>query len=81
MNPFKSPGARDGDVDLTWTSPGDDGMSEQLVGRFVVKYSTNPIVDFYDVLPSSAMITLPADTAPGTEQTLAVSGLYPAQAS
>jgi len=43
-------GSNPGEIDLSWTAPGDDGNTGILDGEFMVKYSLNPS-DNWDLMP------------------------------
>jgi phosphodiesterase/alkaline phosphatase D-like protein len=74
-------GAADGDVTLTWTSPGDDGNTGNIVGgQFVVKYSSVQIINSADFdSPSFAVssVTLSTGATAGSAQTYSLAGLLP----
>jgi hypothetical protein len=71
------PAAINGGVRLSWTAPADDAGDSNSgpVTSYVVKYSDSPITDWTQGGPAPG--TLPMPTAPGTTQTMIVSGLNP----
>jgi len=65
----------EGQIRLTWTSPGDDEMSNNIInGLYYVKYTSNP-ADTWDTAPGS--IQWPVSTIPNTPQSYIVGGLEP----
>ena len=63
-------------ITLTWTAPGDDSLLGNAT-LYDLRYSTAPITpaNFLAATPATG---LPAPAAPGTPQTLTVTGLTPA---
>jgi hypothetical protein len=70
-------GTFSGSVDLSWTAPPDDAgdAGSGPVRSYLVKYSTSPFGSWNDGTPVTS--GLPTPTAPGTTQTMTVSGLNP----
>jgi gliding motility-associated-like protein len=67
-------GAQDGQVNLTWTSPGDNGFIGDLIGgSFRLQYSTSPITSFVD----PANIVIATNSAVLSTQSYVVQGLTP----
>jgi chitodextrinase len=62
-------------VTLSWTTPGDDSLSG-TASQFDLRYSTTPITaaNFLNALRWGSM---PAPSAPGTHQSVTVTGLNP----
>jgi len=68
-------GSTSGSFNLSWTAPADDGSGSNPVASYLVKYSTSPFTSWSQgTLVSTG---LPAPAAPGTTQTMTVSGLTP----
>src|SRR6266487_3676425 len=70
-------GISNGSVNLSWTAPADDAGNNGSgpVDSYLVKYSTSPFSSWNDGTPVTSGLTEP--TAPGTIQTMTVSGLTP----
>lgn len=67
-------GSQDGEVNLTWTSPGDNGFIGDLInGSFRLQYSTLPITSFVD----PANIVIATNAAVLSTQSYVVQGLAP----
>ena len=65
-------GADEGEIDLTWTAPGDDGASGDISGgKFAVQYSTYAV----SWSTASAQIVNSTSTTVGAVQSRAVTGL------
>jgi hypothetical protein len=62
-------------VKLTWTTPGDDSLVG-TASQFDIRYSTSPITAA-SFGSATAVSAVPAPGAPGTLQSLTVSGLTP----
>jgi hypothetical protein len=60
-------------VTLSWTTPGDDGMTG-TASQFDLRYSTAPITAT-NFLNATRWTSMPAPAAPGTRQSVTVSGL------
>jgi Zn-dependent metalloprotease len=72
-----STGTTNGSVNLSWTAPADDAGNNTSgpVAGYLVKYSTSPFTSWSN---GTLIATgLPTPTAPGTTQTMTVSGLNP----
>jgi hypothetical protein len=71
------PGAVAGSINLSWIAPADDAGNNASgpVTSYLVKYSTSPFTSWND----GTLITngVPTPAAPGTAQTMTVSGLTP----
>lgn len=61
---------------LSWTAPGDDGMSGTAVS-YDVRFSPNPIVTDADFDLAASAGVAPAPLAAGTPQSMVVNGLSP----
>ena len=70
-------GSNNGEVDLSWTAPGDDGSSG-TASNYYIRYSLNPITSV-NFSAATAVLNPPAPQAGGTHQTFTVEGLTPAQ--
>ncbi len=70
-------GISNGSVNLSWTAPADDAGNNGSgpVDSYLVKYSTSPFTSWSDGTPVTSGLAEP--TAPGTTQTMTVSGLTP----
>jgi|GEM_PF-7048702 len=67
-----TPGPNVGEVTLTWTSPGDDGMEGNLTGSYRIQYNTENT----GWNMNSAQVTIPAsNVSPGTVQSRTVGNL------
>ncbi len=60
-------------VTLSWTTPGDDGMLG-TASQFDLRYSTSPITAG-NFASATRWTSMPAPAAPGTRQTVTVTGL------
>ncbi|MGA2089942.1 MAG: fibronectin type III domain-containing protein [Endomicrobiales bacterium] len=66
-------GGSEGQIDLSWTSPGDDGGTKEIVnGKFRVDYTTNPATNFS---PSNYCFDISTTTNPGNQNSIVVTGL------
>lgn len=63
-------------VTLTWTTPGDDSLSG-TASQFDVRYSTSAITAA-NFASATRFVGTPVPTAPGTSQSVVVTGLLPA---
>jgi phosphodiesterase/alkaline phosphatase D-like protein len=63
-------------VTLTWTTPGDDSLSG-TASQFDVRYSTSAITGANFSSATRWTSGVPAPAAPGTQQTVTVTGLSP----
>lgn len=63
-------------ISLSWTAPGDDGMDGRAA-VYDVRFSVLPITSEVDWQFSARLIGEPAPSAPGTRQSLTVTGLLP----
>ena len=63
-------GNYEGEINLQWTSPGDDGTVGNLTGQFIIKYAQQIITkNNFDLIGTT--ITINAnEVVPGTQQTL-----------
>jgi hypothetical protein len=72
-------GPSTGTVVLTWTSPGDDGLTGALTGgRFRIDYATEATAGHLTD-PASYLVDLATGAAPGEAQTVTVGGLAAGQ--
>lgn len=70
-----APGIKEGDIVLSWTSPGDNEYSKSLInGTFVIKYTTNTPFSWGR---AEYTIVISTTAAPNTLQQLVISGLLP----
>ncbi|MEW6536893.1 MAG: FG-GAP-like repeat-containing protein, partial [Candidatus Auribacterota bacterium] len=61
---------------LTWTAPGDDGITGPIVdGRYEIKYATTAITDENNWNSATYQILWSTDTSPGNTETKIVTGL------
>jgi len=70
-------GVNDGEVELTWTAPGDDGNDGEAK-KYEVRYAMAPINDLFDwsnARPAAGVIPLPLSA--GNLQSMTVVGLTP----
>ncbi|MFA5778639.1 MAG: fibronectin type III domain-containing protein [Elusimicrobiota bacterium] len=73
-------GINDGDVILSWTAPGDDGMTSNISGgQYDLRYSTNAIGNEtnFSNIPANYRIVKPTETVPSQPYSLTVTGLNP----
>jgi len=63
-------------VTLTWTTPGDDGLTG-TASQFDIRYSTSPITASNFASATRWTTGVPAPAAPGTQQSVQVTGLSP----
>jgi Fibronectin type III domain len=63
----------DNSVTLSWTTPGDDGMIG-TASQFDLRYSTSPITNT-NFLSATRWTSMPTPAAPGTQQSVTVTGL------
>jgi hypothetical protein len=68
-----TPGAADGTIDLSWSSPGDDGYSGDLEGFFRIDYSSSSP----SFSTSSYLVEIATDAEPGSPQSYTLTGLSP----
>jgi len=61
---------------LTWTTPGDDSLSG-TAAQFDIRYSTSPITAANFAAATRFTTGVPAPAAPGTQQSVVVTGLVP----
>jgi DNA-binding beta-propeller fold protein YncE len=61
-------------VTLTWTAPGDDGM-RGMASQYDIRYSTRAIAGDAEFNTSARALGIPSPGAPGTVDTLVVTGL------
>lgn len=71
------PGSFDGDIDLAWIAPGDDGMSGTAT-TYVFKYHASPITSA-NWTAASTYPSPPFPTSGGQEQRFTMVGLTPGQ--
>ncbi|MFZ5856462.1 MAG: fibronectin type III domain-containing protein [Chloroflexota bacterium] len=73
------PGVNDGEVDLSWTSPGDDPGSVGTPEKYEIRYSSDPInnLEDWDLAQPVGAGLLPAPVAGGVVQNVTVNGLTP----
>lgn len=64
-------------VTLTWTTPGDDGLTG-TAAQFDVRYSTSPISAANFTSATRWTTAVPSPATPGTQQSVTVTGLSPA---
>ncbi len=67
-------GSSEGEVDLSWTAPGDDGSSG-TANAYIVRYSTSSIDNDAEFDAATDVTGEPAPQAAGTSQSMTVSGL------
>ncbi len=66
-------GAIEGQINLAWTSPGDDGSVGNIVnGQFRVDYTTNSLKNF---TTSSYQINITTSVSPGDQNFITITGL------
>ena len=63
-------------VTLTWTTPGDDSLSG-TASQFDIRYATSPITAANFLSATRWTTGVPAPAAPGTSQSVQVTGLSP----
>ena len=70
------PGTNDGEIDLSWTSVGDDGSSG-TANQYAIKYSTNQItaVNFDGI--TTTLLFPPQPKIAGSNENIVLSGLDP----
>ncbi|MDP6156996.1 MAG: hypothetical protein QF682_12805, partial [Candidatus Thermoplasmatota archaeon] len=71
------PGDGDGEIDLLWTAPGDDGV-EGKADRYIIKYSKDRIRTIWDYYSADEVPNndeLPAPNHPGSRESFTVTGL------
>jgi len=67
-------GTGEGEINLAWTAPGDDGTSEDIInGKYRIKYSTDSSVSW--TAPYS--LEWSTDTSPGNPEMKIATGLIP----
>ncbi|MBK8576263.1 MAG: VCBS repeat-containing protein [Elusimicrobia bacterium] len=73
------PGDVDGEIDLTWTSAGDDGGSGNLTGNYRIQYATYTVAWSTSSTPTDATTVTIATTSatPGAAQSYLASSLTP----
>ncbi len=73
------PGVNDGEVDLSWTSTGDDPGSVGTPKKYEIRYSATPIsnLEDWDLAQPAGAALLPPPVAGGVLQTVTVNGLTP----
>jgi len=69
-------GTQEGKIDLSWTSPGDDGITGDLTGGFRIDYSSNPDYSFQSSVYKTDLST--TSQPPSTTQIHTLTGLFPA---
>jgi fibronectin type 3 domain-containing protein len=70
-------GTNPGEVDLTWTAPGDDGTTGQA-SKYIIKYSTSEITDAnWDL--AITVGSLPSPKSAGAQESFTVTGLTQGQ--
>jgi hypothetical protein len=69
-------GSSSGAVDLTWTAPGDDGLSEGTASAYRIKYNKSPITSA-NWSSSTMVVDVPAPSPAGSSESLTVYGLKP----
>src|SRR5262245_53555640 len=62
-------------ITVTWTTPGDDSLIG-TASQFDLRYSTSPITAA-NFASATRFVGTPTPTAPGTTQSVAVTGLSP----
>ncbi|MFH1777560.1 MAG: CFI-box-CTERM domain-containing protein, partial [Candidatus Omnitrophota bacterium] len=73
-----SSGTNDGEIDLTWTAPGDDGTTGTATA-YTIKYSTTVITNDSEFNVSSDVTGEPMPNTAGTAETMTVTGLSAGQ--
>ncbi|MCS7230708.1 MAG: hypothetical protein RMJ67_01000 [Elusimicrobiota bacterium] len=63
-----------GSVNLSWTSPGDNGNQKTFYGKFEIRWTDNPLYS-WDLIPQNSRIVISTTTAPGELQNIIISGL------
>ncbi len=70
-------GEEDGEIDLVWTAPGDDGMSG-IATAYAIRYSTEPVNE--ETWESAVLFDSPPAPQPaGNEQSVTVGNLIPGE--
>ncbi|MCP4650106.1 MAG: hypothetical protein GY853_08535 [PVC group bacterium] len=69
-------GSADGEIDLTWTAPGDDGTSG-TASVYIIKYSTSDITNDTLFNAASDVSGEPTPSVAGTSESMTVSSLTP----
>lgn len=69
-----SPGSNDGEIDITWTAPGDDGDSGTLTGTYKIEYSTDDLYVAWSTSTAQAAVSVSGVT-PAAQQSYTISGL------
>lgn len=69
------PGTGDGDIALSWTSPGDDGMAGAIVGGTFFVYRTTDAATLASATPGQAQTVISTGALPGSLHVLGVPGL------
>ncbi|MBI5574460.1 MAG: lamin tail domain-containing protein, partial [Elusimicrobia bacterium] len=69
-------GYQQGEINLSWTSPGDDG-TVGTASTYIVRYSTTGSIDSGDWSSATDIIGEPTPLVSGTQQSMAVTGLTP----
>jgi hypothetical protein len=68
-------GSNEGEIRLTWTSPGDDGMTGSIIGGTFLIYRSTVASAAAAATPSLAQTVISTTAAPGSAQGMTVTGL------
>ena len=71
-----SSGTSNGEVDLTWTAPGDDGSTGNA-SSYLIKYAVTSIANDTQFNTASDVSGEPSPSVAGTSESMTVSGLNP----
>ena len=71
-------GSNGGEINLTWTAPGDDGSSGTAT-TYIIKYSASAITTDAQFNAATDVTGEPAPAVAGTNQSMTVTGLTPGQ--
>ena len=71
-------GISTGQVDLTWTAPGDDGNTG-VAKKYIVRYADSPIVSEFGWSMANDVQDEPTPQEAGNSESMTVSGLTPGQ--
>jgi hypothetical protein len=66
-----------GEIDLTWTAPGDDGSSGGKASKYIIRYSYSDITSESDWNSASDVFGEPKPESPGSTESFAVTDLTP----
>lgn len=70
-----APGAGEGEISLSWTSPGDDGLTGNIVGGGFLIFRSTVAAAAALATSGQAQTVISTNAAPGAAQALVVSGL------